>query len=580
LADRTLYDIVFTFDRRPPLVIAPHAVYARSGWHDFGLIHATDLHASGRVEGFRDQLTGQGKRFYTNFNDGIRDLITEANRLYREGQVDVIIATGDLVDYAYEDGPTHWQRSNFYFLQRILCGDVKGQGGRPGEELLVPIFMAAGNHDYRQHPYKLFFTVDVAGIDVKTRREYECHHLTDKETIRIEGGQLDKGVGVSKEQAFRMLKVDKANPAYRHHMVNDASYIVRLGRHRVVMLDTRWDRGAVTSVGDLIKSLYDTEKARFVGGSIESQGLRKEDIALVERALVEAGPKGLVIVGMHAPPVNTAGNEYPCFFRETLRPHAQRKDIEMFLNRQARWVGKAAGSPTAFPPGWLEDSVAYFKKGSIKGLDFGIARGQITKFLGLCVGRRGRPIDLVLCGHTHRNVEYRIKRRGASQYLFFMDFYTENPRYYYVTHATNGNLCVEVDASAGVAEQPVRIRDARKPWKSFLQLRTPPYPDPLSESLRRNSWWERHRPLIVQTSSVGPTDAWQREQAARTGSTVRKPEPTFRGFRVIRVRENVIHAIETGRPTVKTRRSERVVARKKGIGTSRRRARVRDHRGR
>ncbi len=41
-------------------VVAPHAVYHRSGWSDFGLAHITDTHVARRIDRFREALIRWG----------------------------------------------------------------------------------------------------------------------------------------------------------------------------------------------------------------------------------------------------------------------------------------------------------------------------------------------------------------------------------------------------------------------------------------------------------------------------------------------------------------------------------------
>lgn len=56
LAERQLYDVAVRGDDGQWTVIAPHAVYFRSSWHDFGIAHVTDTHLARRIDSFRVRL--------------------------------------------------------------------------------------------------------------------------------------------------------------------------------------------------------------------------------------------------------------------------------------------------------------------------------------------------------------------------------------------------------------------------------------------------------------------------------------------------------------------------------------------
>ena len=552
LADRTLYDIVLLTPGRKPVVLAPHAVYARKSWQSFGLVHATDLHVSRRLESFRGKLSGtSGKDHYVNYNDGVRQMIRYANQRYRKGELDAILATGDLIDYIFERDDNQLGDGNWGFFERLLRGQVRTPDGKKGEELLVPIFMSGGNHDYRMHPYDLLFSIDARMWPDPTVKNFKSHNLTEAEAKRIQGGKKRK---VGKDGALKMVAIDKHNPVYFRRMVNDASYIVRLGKHRIVMIDSRWDAGMLTGTWDAIKTkagFGSSDERNFAAGNPNSAGFTAGDVALVRRVLSETRRGGIVIVGVHAPPLNTAGNEYPHFFRETERPHADKKAIEQFLLRRAGFVGThvqqlQAGAPPQirYPRGWFDEGVRYFKKGSKKGLDYGIAKGKIDEFLKLCTGHGApRAVDMVLSGHVHKNVEYRVEWNDKDKFLFFSDFYTENPKSYYPTGSPDGRLYIEVtpDARPNARPRPVPMREHRGASRgaSHQLVRVPPYADPLDSTPRPATWWKRHRPLLLQTASVGPLDSWQRRDSKN-----QKPSPSFRGFREIKVERDVVVSVD------------------------------------
>jgi hypothetical protein len=62
LADRQLYDIAVRTDDHGWQVVAPHAVYRRQSWTDFGIAHVTDMHVARRIDRFRALLRAVAER--------------------------------------------------------------------------------------------------------------------------------------------------------------------------------------------------------------------------------------------------------------------------------------------------------------------------------------------------------------------------------------------------------------------------------------------------------------------------------------------------------------------------------------
>ena len=171
-ADGTLCNIGFVLGRNKTFVLAPHAAYVKEAWTDFGFLHITDVHVSRRIDHFARMLRQAGQQAgadqLNNWNDAFRDLIRYANHLHDLKLLDVIVATGDLVDYEYEWAPHSFEpedrsalyswdakggdTSNWDFFRQIVLGDIAYPDQAPSlhEELRVPIFTTLGNHDYRQ----------------------------------------------------------------------------------------------------------------------------------------------------------------------------------------------------------------------------------------------------------------------------------------------------------------------------------------------------------------------------------------------------------------------------------------------
>lgn len=554
-ADRTLYDLVLKSPGNKTFAIAPHAFYMAKDWEDFGFIHVTDIHVASRIELFQTKLRRlasqnpelrQAAEQFNNFNDNFRDFIRYANHLHELGLLDLILATGDLVDYGFEPGKARsGAGGNYAFFEKLIRGQARSSSGVESEELRVPIFTVFGNHDYRVNPYTLLFDIDVPFLDDFTVAMYSPYNLTKEETSALQGGQPTK----SKDDALEMVKIDVRNQRrlydyYRERINAESSYTLDLGSHRVVMLDSQSDAGLPSNadLGTVISLAWNwmtdelsEDTKQGVNGSPNLIGLTQADVDRVRSALSAAGQSGLVIVGMHAPPLNIAGTELAHYFRETEHPTANRREVQAFLARH--------GASTVAKD-WPRNGTEHFKTGTVDNLlDYGIARGETNAFLQACAGATSsRPADLVLCGHDHDRVEYRIRWDAARRHLlYFTDFYLENPATYYpsIKDGVDDHVHIRVSDTASTNGRVRQIRDHRfDPPLVFNQLDVLPYADPLDgiENFQalKAAWWARHRPLIVETAALGPRDHNQRV----TGST--KPSTSFQGFRYFGVNDNVI----------------------------------------
>ncbi len=592
LTDGTLYDLVVRLPGNQTAVAAPHAYYAAAEWKNFGILHITDLHISLRNERFRDQLLALGRPAaaagYANFQDSLRAFNTYANRLHAKGLADVVLATGDLVDYVFEEG--QGTGGNFFFLETLL------RGGAGAEELRIPIFTVFGNHDYRVNPYALRAEVDaVRGpFDDKIKiDEYPSHNLTPDEAAALQGGKV---LTVDAQGAVDMLAVDPNGQAgaynyYRNYINREQNYTVRLGPHRVVMMDTGSDLGVPSSanLGELLslfwKNLWgtfteDEQQAQAGAPNLGGTGGALDD---VRQALSNVPPEGLVIVGMHAPAFSPPGGEYPFYLRETQHPVADPAQVPQLLVR--RKVISKSDADKGLLTGWVPSGTPFFKIGPVdENLDFGIARGRADEFVRIAAGEGfSRPVDVILCGHQHDRVEFRFRLDRASKLLqFFTDFYTENPENYYATinnRRTGGieagqPIQIRIKSGAPANGHPQVVRDNRGGvTKVTATLEVPPYSDPLNSTNSAARWWQTHRPLLLQTGALGPIDPRQRfdprwKLTAKVGNSTMtvtietanppkksavvtnveplppvSPNAMFRGFRLLQVRENVITRI-------------------------------------
>lgn len=565
LEERQLYDVTALTTGGAWRIVAPHAVYHRRAWTDFGIAHITDIHVARRIDKFRGLLVAAGRsdaaqQLY-NWNDRFRGFVKYANYLHSIGVLDIVIATGDVYDYMFEDDDDPTGGGNAAFLRQLILGQAPGPEFGDVEELLVPLFMTAGNHDYRKHAYKLLADVKVgagpASRDILRIETFSGYNLLEEDAWRLtyllDGRPvLSRGpwpvvMEISISDAARMVAIDQEIKPYKTLLSNRGFYIVRLGPHRIAMLDSAYDVGVVTDTIDAIKEKlgYGSEdESTFVGGSPNSEGVSAGELQLVANELAEPSAAGLFIVGIHAPLFNLWNNEYPYFLRETQRP-TQPGSVQAFL---ARHSPAGLNSPKLAPevhPTWFPGehdhrAPIFVKRVDSKDLlDFGVSRGEAAAVVRLLAGVGSRrPVDLVLSGHTHHYNEFSVKQMHTGELAFYMDFYTENPSGYYPTRFTRqvqavGNTFVFNTSVTYVEVVPGAPPNAT-PWpmpvdaKHTYQLQVPPYPQPLSSAPDPRTWWAERRPLVLQTGALGPRE---------------DTEFSFNGFRVLTVKNDVIDKI-------------------------------------
>jgi hypothetical protein len=147
-----------------------------------------------------------------------------------------------------------------------------------------------------------------------------------------------------------------------------------------------------------------------------------------------------------------------------------------------------------------------------------------------------RPADLVLAGHTHRMREFIVlPLQTTGEIAYYLDFYTHNPAYTYPTVYTTGYH--QLQGTPPVPEMETTYVDIDPdatpwpmPWAAAYgkQVQVPPNRFPLSEAPDPKAWWDGQRPVVLQTAALGPQEDSQ---------------VTFSGFRLLRVRGNVISKV-------------------------------------
>lgn len=310
-----------------------------------------------------------------NCNNNLRMFIYQANETYKRGDLDLIVFSGDLIDFvtprtakSYEFKYSNWK----VFMDIILGKPNKVEFGGilPAEEILLPIYTIPGNHDYRGHSYPPTFGHEMLGFN----------------------GEEIKFYPSSKLQYLKSLIANiKYLRGYFQFINPDLNYVKKFGKTHFFFLDTDKD-----SMADL----YD-----LFNGSPSTKGFRTEQIEWM-RNYCDKNVKDdeSVIIFTHAPPLNPPKIELVKEFIEKLFPEMKElqektgtKKISIDLLKEYTLIDK------------MDDP----RIDQLVNLKFGTIVQNWEEMLNFCLNckRQGisKRVKLVSSGHAHKNIEFRIQ---------------------------------------------------------------------------------------------------------------------------------------------------------------------------
>lgn len=475
-----LFNLLVDYPSGPYLHVNPHAVYVRDRpWSQVRFLQATDLHVAGRndeIPAVVAAVTGRAPTAYVNFNDSVRTLVRGCNALHRQGRLDFLVLTGDLVDYVSDnDSLRHpFGLDNVHYLRDLLTGEPTRTRARLAdgrdmtverpavEELEVPVFTLLGNHDYRKNEYPLVHVPEVAlpselelaveaigavfgipfgaawaepvataivhAVRGATVEQFGRFGLTLEEAAAYTGGVpvISTDVGV------RFVEYEERAPdPYPALFSPFSDHAVPLGRSVLVCLDTGHDEGVARDIYDVIEGLagLDESTANFLESDPDSTAFTSAQVALVARAAARS--PGAVVVACHSPVLSTDG-----------LPDDDARE----------WRRTARGLPPWFAEGARDPDLGY-----------GVADHEFEAMAAVLTDP-DHGVDLVLSGHTHRDLELRLRRAGAS-FRYFYDSY--------------------LNGTAGAPEAPGAD-------------------GPLDAAADPADWWRRHAPVTAQTRRLFP----------------------------------------------------------------------------
>lgn len=179
----TLYDLALRAPSTCLERVNYHAVqFVENFDKKCNFIHLTDLHLARRNdEILAEVLSAPAERSpseinkdYVNFNDNFRKFVREANRKWEAVELDFVVITGDIVDFAYhgwETSPNESENNWKTFLDILLGNTVQTlSSNQPG--IRVAVFTSTGNHDWRMRPYPPKFVSKSFGLTFEELTNY------------------------------------------------------------------------------------------------------------------------------------------------------------------------------------------------------------------------------------------------------------------------------------------------------------------------------------------------------------------------------------------------------------------------
>ncbi len=417
-----LFDIVHDIPNMSKSKINYHSLALfNKDWANFKFIHATDLHIARRndfiINFVRDKKRNEISRcrnnekkiekvdtfvlerdfeFREEFQDDryedlryakyncnyhLRKLINFVNQKVSIDECDLVVFTGDIIDYVRIAKGNKSYKNNIEVFLDILLGINKGLTKPPflgndkefinKEEILVPIFTIAGNHDFHMGHYGMRFMEfhkkfgltrsDISGYDdIKLHDYFLAFHSTDK-TLKD----------------------------YLRHINPNLNYKLKIGDYyNFIFLDTGHD--SVADLHDLLK------------GGPSTKGFKDYQIDLL-RSYIQLSQDGKIIILMHAPPIS------PNISSNKKRTYKKKFKIK---NRAIEWSDFHETNLKKFNETGRVDRILNFKYQTVMY--------NWSNFMKIITGQDDvirRKIDMVLCGHTHTLKEYRLKEAQETEII-------------------------------------------------------------------------------------------------------------------------------------------------------------------
>ncbi len=282
-----------------------HPVFIREPAAQLNIGHLTDLHLDTRIEALDRKLKKAGAKMH-NWNQACTELYEKA-----KGDCDIVLMTGDLIDYGRGyDGHSPMSSNTSYLRDRNWFNFYRFLAS--GKNYAVPVYTTLGNHDWRINPYPLLNDSapkphEVGADKAELNKAYGSG--AKAKSYSTDPGMVVEGLGrlvFARDGSFEVtrtaLVTTTASVAWYLLLINPfPDYSCRLpGGYNLLMLD--W---AEDEIVDPKPILGGEEQSRGILPDNYGGPLAQNCLSSVQKALVEhvAGAPGTKILGIHQPPV-------------------------------------------------------------------------------------------------------------------------------------------------------------------------------------------------------------------------------------------------------------------------------------
>lgn len=307
---------------------------------------------------------------YINPNNNFRKFIKLMNKRVLANDLDFVVLTGDLIDFAILSKipkdvrkvvDFEYERSNWRVFKEILLNfpQEKKRGMIRGEEVLFPIFTIPGNHEYRPFHY-----------DIRWGGLYRKIGLNGNEALALNDELMANPIS-SITKTFRAMK------AYLTEINSSLDFFLKLGKNNLIFLNTG---------SDSFKRIMD-----FVSGHPSVTGLSNKQIKYLEHLVNKNfGKEDLNLLFLHGPPINPK-HTISIFKRIDLPKHKDEilTKIDEYMESRVLMLGKK------------RSAARIDGKFDVK---YGVVSSNWEKLIYFCKNH----CILTLCGHTHQLKEFKL----------------------------------------------------------------------------------------------------------------------------------------------------------------------------
>lgn len=409
---------------------------------------------------------------FNNFNENLRTFIKSANQMADKGELDFVLVGGDLVDFVnhgvsdeVNEADNNWQ----VFIEIMTGGGHESKRKNPNDGIKVPVFTSTGNHDWRLHPYNIAVAgqPDTFGLQKDRAEKFDFEYYDTVEALKAkrtavyekitkEGSLISKEywlhrvvkwviywsekwqakiliptVAAVASNLFPSLKASLIWPvilflaaSVLHNIINSilGKYLRYLVTNAVIPIEAHVHAlhyyflhinpyfNYAFSFGSNYFLVMDTGPDCFVGQHLWSNGNKKMTRISITDNILGGSPDSMAFY---------PANEYYSYGQLVwLEKMLETVGLEKETRNEKKRIFLCLHSPPINVENPRDLAVnngqVLLEKGRVE-VRYGTINHFLSEFFHLCLGKKeedpeysGMKVDIVLSGHTHHNIDFRI----------------------------------------------------------------------------------------------------------------------------------------------------------------------------